>query len=208
MREESMAKSGKNTFLLDRYDEVGHDPTYVGTHRRERSSWSLFAPIGIGLGAVVVLVLAGLWFVDRSDDYLEIDALEVPVIAGEPPEEEPVVIEPETPAEVEPVRDPAQIDTEGLTLTVLNGTDTPGLAAEAGERLLAAGWPEATATNADSADVAESVVAYQDDADRGIALGIAEILGIAADAVVQTSAYAGARVTVLLGGDYVATQST
>ena len=203
-----MAKSGKNTFLLDRYDEVGHDPTYVGTHRRERSSWSLFAPIGIGLGAVVVLVLAGLWFVDRSDDYLEIDALEVPVIAGEPPEEGPVVIEPETPVEVEPVRDPAQIDTAGLTLTVLNGTDTAGLAAEAGERLVAAGWPEVTATNADSADVAESVVAYQDDADRGIALGIAEILGIAADAVVQTSAYAGARVTVLLGGDYVATQST
>jgi hypothetical protein len=95
-----------------------------------------------------------------------------------------------------------------LTLTVLNGTDTAGLAAEAGERLVAAGWPEATATNADSADIAESVVAYQDDADRGIALGIAEILGIAADAVVQTSAYAGARVTVLLGGDYVATQST
>jgi hypothetical protein len=74
--------------------------------------------------------------------------------------------------------------------------------------LVAAGWPEATATNADSADVAQSVVAYQDDADRGIALGIAEILGIAADQVVQTPAYPGARVTVLLGSDYVDTQST
>ena len=203
-----MAKSGKNTFLLDRYDEVRHDPTYVGTHRRERSSWSLFAPIGIGLGAVVVLVLAGLWFVDRSDDYLQIDALDVPVIAGEAPDEAPVVVEPETPAEVEPVRDPTQIDTEGLTLTVLNGTDTTGLAAQAGERLVAAGWPEPTATNADRSDIAESVVAYQDDADRGIALGIAEILGVAADQVVQTTAYPGARVTVLLGGDYASTQAT
>jgi hypothetical protein len=203
-----MTKSGKNTFLLDRYDEVRHDPTYVGTHRRERSSWSLFAPIGIGLGAVVVLVLAGLWFVDRSDDYLQIDALDVPVIAGEAPDEAPVVVEPETPAEVEPVRDPTQIDTEGLTLTVLNGTDTTGLAAQAGERLVAAGWPEPTATNADSSDIAESVVAYQDDADRGIALGIAEILGVAADQVVQTTAYPGARVTVLLGGDYASTQAT
>lgn len=203
-----MAKSGKNTFLLDRYDEVRHDPTYVGTHRRERSSWSLFAPIGIGLGAVVVLVLAGLWFVDRSDDHLQIDALDIPVIAGEAPEEAPVVLEPETPAEVEPVRDPTQIDTEGLTLTVLNGTDTTGLAAQAGERLVAAGWPEPTATNADSSDIAESVVAYQDDADRGIALGIAEILGVAADQVVQTTAYPGARVTVLLGSDYASTQAT
>lgn len=203
-----MAKSGKNTFLLDRYDEVRHDPTYVGTHRRERSSWSLFAPIGIALGAVVVLVLAGLWFVDRSDDYLQIDAVDVPVIAGEAPEEAPVVLEPEAPVEVEPVRDPTQIDTEGLTLTVLNGTDTTGLAAQAGERLVAAGWPEPTATNADSSDIAESVVAYQDDADRGIALGIAEILGVAADQVVQTTAYPGARVTVLLGGDYADTQAT
>lgn len=207
-----MAKSGKNTFLLDRYDDVGHDPTYVGTHRRERSSWSLFAPIGIGLGAVVVLVLAGLWFVDRSDDYLAIEALDIPVIAGEAPgatpDEAPAAAEPEAPAEAEPVRDPAQIDTEGLTLTVLNGTGTAGLAARAGERLVAAGWPEPTATNADSADVAESVVAYQDDADRGIALGIAEVLGVPADQVVQTAAYPGARVTVLLGANYVDTQST
>lgn len=207
-----MAKSGKNTFLLDRYDDVGHDPTYVGTHRRERSSWSLFAPIGIGLGVVVVLVLAGLWFVDRSDDYLAIDALDVPVIAGEAPGESPdeslVAAEPEAAVDAEPVRDPTQIDTEGLTLTVLNGTGTAGLAARAGERLVAAGWPEPTATNADSADVAESVVAYQEDADRGIALGIAEILGVPADQVVQTAAYPGARVTVLLGANYVDTQST
>jgi hypothetical protein len=56
--------------------------------------------------------------------------------------------------------------------------------------------------------VAQSSVAYIDDADRGIALGIAEILGISADQVVQTSAYPGARVTVVLGADYVDTQST
>lgn len=203
-----MAKPGKNTFLLDRYDEVAHDSSYVGTHRRERSSWSLFAPIGIGLGTVVVFVLAGLWFVDRSDDYLELDAAEVPVIAGEAPSEEQIVVEPDVPADVEPVRDPAEIDTEGLTLTILNGTQTAGLAARAGERLTAEGWPEPTATNAESADVAESVVAYQDDADKGIALGIAELLGIPVDQVVQTSAYPGARVTVLLGANYVDTQST
>jgi hypothetical protein len=51
-------------------------------------------------------------------------------------------------------------------------------------------------------------VAYLDEADRGIALGIAEILGIGADQVVQTGAYPGARVTVVLGADYVDTEST
>jgi hypothetical protein len=203
-----VARPGKNTYLPDRFDEVSHDPRYIGTHRRERSSWSLFAPIGIGLGAVVVLVLAGLWFVDRSDDYLELDPAVVAAGQGEPPAEDPVVVEPDVPEVVEPVVDPSQIDVSELTITVLNGTSTAGLAARAGDRLTAVGWPEPTATNADSSDVQDSVVAYQDDADKGIALGIAQLLGIDSDQVVQTSAYPGARVTVLLGSNYVDTQST
>ena len=207
-----MASPGKTSFLPDRFDDVERDLSYVGTHRRQRSSWSVFAPIGIGLGAVIVLVLAGLWFVDRSDDYLTLDASEIPVISGDAPEEEsaddPVVLEPEVPEEVVAVTDPTQIDTEGLTLTILNGTSTQGMAARAVERLVAVGWPEATATNADSADVQQRVVAYSEDADKAIALGIAGELDLDADAVVQTTAYPGARVTVVLGADYVDTEST
>jgi len=207
-----MAKSGNSSFLPDRFDDVQPDPSYVGTHRRQRSSWSVFAPVGIGFGAVIVLVLAGLWIVDRSDDYLTLDASEVPVITGDaPPEEdsdEPVVLEPEVPEEIVAVTDPTQIDTEGLTLTVLNGTATQGMAARAVERLVAVGWPEATATNADSTDVQQSVVAYSEDADKAIALGIAGELDLDADSVVQTTAYPGARITVVLGADYVDTEST
>ena len=33
-----MARSGSPSFLPDRFDEVDKDVTYVGTHRRERSS--------------------------------------------------------------------------------------------------------------------------------------------------------------------------
>ena len=207
-----MAKSGKPSFLPDRFDDVERDLGYVGTHRRQRSSWSVFAPVGIGLGAVVVLILAGIWFVDQSDDYLTLDASEVPVITGEAPEEEaaeePVIIEPEVPEEVVAVSDPTQIDTEGLTLTVLNGTATQGMAARAVDRLVAIGWPEATATNADSTDIQQSVVAYSEDADKAIALGIAQELDLDADSVVQTTAYPGARVTIVLGADYVDTEST
>ena len=207
-----MAKSGTPSFLPDRFDDVERDLAYVGTHRRQRSSWSVFAPVGIGLGAVVVLILAGILFVDRSDDYLTLDASEVPVITGETPEEEasdePVVIEPEVVEEVVAVTDPTQIDTEGLTLTVLNGTATQGMAARAVDRLVAIGWPEATATNADSTDIQQSVVAYSEDADKAIALGIAQELDLDADSVVQTTAYPGARVTIVLGADYVDTEST
>jgi len=192
-------------FLPDRFDDVPKDLGYVGTHRRQRSTLSLFAPIGVGLGLVVVLVLAGLWFVDRSTDNLAFDPSGVP-IAAEPPADN--VVEPAPEEEPNPVSDPSTIDTEGLTITVLNGTSSAGLAARAGARLQAVGWPESTATNADSSDVPASIVAYENDEDVGIALGIAEALGIDFEAVVQTSTYPGARITVILGADYVDTEST
>jgi hypothetical protein len=201
-----MARSGKNTFLPDRFDDLPRDPSYVGRHRRERTTWSTFAPIGIGLGTVVVLVLAGLWFIDRSDDYLTLDPSDFP-IAAEPPEE-PVVVEPEVEPEQEVVTDPTQVDLTDFTLTVLNGTSTQGLAARAAERLVAVGWPEATATNADSSDVAETVVTFGDEVHRAKALGIAQLLGVDETQVIQTTAYPGASVTVVLGADYVDTQST
>jgi len=199
------------SFLPDRFDDVPRDKKYVGIHRSTRSSASVFAPIGIALGAVVLLVLGGLWFVDRSASNLTLEDTAPPVIDGalDPqPEEAPVVAQEPVIEEALPVTDPTQIDTEGLTLTVLNGTAAQGMAGRASSRLSDIGWPEATATNADSTDVAQSVVAYSEDADKASALGIAQLLGLEAEAVVQTTAYPGARITVVLGADYVDTEST
>ena len=200
---------GTPSFLPDRFDDVPRDKKYFGIHRSTRSSASVFAPIGIALGAVVLLVLGGLWFVDRSASNLTLEDTAPPVIDGalDPqPEEAPVVTEEPVVEEALPVTDPTQIDTEGLTLTVLNGTAAQGMAGRASSRLSDIGWPEATATNADSTDVAQSVVAYSEDADKASALGIAQLLGLEADAVVQTTAYPGARITVVLGADYVDTE--
>ena len=206
-----MVSRGTSSFLPDRFDDVEADRSYVGSHRRTRSSLSLFAPVGIALGAVVVLVLAGLWFVDQSGERLALEDTSAPVIDGAPNPDSapaPTLEEPTPDVEAAPVTDPGSIDTAGLTLTLLNGTAAQGMAARAGARLTAIGWPEPTAANADSTDIAQSVVAYSDDADRAIALGIAGVLGIDAGAVVQTSAYPGARVTVVLGADYRDTEST
>lgn len=204
-----MARSGRNTFLPDRFDDVPPDVRYLGTHRRERSSWSVFAPVGVGIAAVAVLVVAGLWFVDASDNRLALDPGAVAITAEPPPEEEePAVSEPEVEPEPEIITEPTAADLEGFTLTVLNGTSTPGLAARAAERLVALGWPQPAAANADSSDVAETVVAYADDADRAKALGIAEVLGVSATQVRQKTDYPGASITVLLGSNYVDTQST
>jgi len=196
------------SFLPDRFDDVAPDVRYVGTHRSQQSSLSIFAPIGIALGLVVVLVLGGLWFVDRNNDNLTLESSELPVVTGEAPiEQAPEEVVPEE-VVLEPVTDPTLIDTVGLTLTVLNGTASAGLAARAGSRLQSAGWPEATATNADSTDVAKSVVAYEGDEDLPIAWGIALALGLDLEAVVQTTAYPGVRITVILGADYIDTEST
>jgi len=194
------------SYLPDRFDDVPSDPRYIGSHRQQRSTLSLFAPIGIGLGLVVVLILGGLWFVDRNNANLALDVSSLPVGAPEPSDEQQEV--PEEEAAIEPILDPSTIDTTDLSITVLNGTDSQGLAARAGARLQAAGWPEATATNADSSSVPASIVAYEDDEDLAIALGIAQVLGIDLESVVQTSTYPGARVTVILGADYVDTEAT
>jgi hypothetical protein len=202
---------GKPSFLPDRFDDVSREKKYVGIHRSTRSTASLFAPVGIALGVVALLVLGGLWFVDRSAANLTLEDSAPPVIDGgatAPLEEEQAVEEEPVVDEVLPVTDPTQIDTEGLTLTVLNGTASQGMAARASTRLTDVGWPETTATNADSTDVAQSVVAYSEEADKASALGIAQLLGIEADAVVQSTAYPGARITVVLGADYVDTEST
>jgi hypothetical protein len=194
------------SFLPDRFDDVPRDVGYVGTHRRQRSTLSLFAPIGVGLALVVVLVLAGLWIIDRSNENLALDVSSV-AVSAEPPADN-IVVEPAPEEGPNPVEDPTTIDTAGLTITVLNGTSSQGLAARAGARLQAVGWPESTATNADSSSVPASIVAYENDADLDIALGIAQVLGIDFESVVQTSTYPGARITVILGADYVDTEAT
>jgi len=195
------------SFLPDRFDDVRADVSYVGTHRRQRSALSIFAPIGIGLAAVVVLVLAGLWFVDSNNENLVVTQPAVSVVEEPTGAEEPAVEEDFEEA-IEPVLDPSTIDTDGLTITVVNGIGTPGLAARAGGRLVAAGWPEPTPTNADSTGVPQSVIAYEDDEDFAIALGIALALGIDLESVVQSTLYPGARITVVLGANYIDTEAT
>jgi hypothetical protein len=203
-----MARSGKNTFLPDRFDDVPRDISYIGTHRRERTSWSLFAPVGIGLGAVAVLVLAGLWFVDRSDDYLTLDSSEIAVAPGVESSEDVVVIEPEVEPEEEIVTDPTQVDLTDFTITILNGTSTQGLAARAAERLVVLGWPEPRTTNTDSPGVEESAVVFTEESDRAKALGIAEHLGLEASQVNRSDQYPDDSVTVVLGADFRDAQST
>lgn len=194
-----MAKNMR--FLPDRFDEVPQEEGYVGIRRAQRSKTFWLVPTGIVAGVSVILIAIGMVVVQRADDRLQISPEEIALAEPEPTAVEEVVTEPEPePAPVEPIINPTADEADGLTITILNGTDTTGLAARAGNLLDREGWPEQTRTNADEQGVTESLVAYQDPDDEALALGVGEILGISQ--VVQTDNYPGARITVLVGSDF------
>lgn len=189
----------KQKFLPDRFDEIPREPGYIGLRRlrRRRAFWLI--PTAVLAGSSLLLVALGLWWMDRAGDSLEFAVPDVPLVEPEPeiapePEEE---TEPEA---LDPIINPSAEQAAGLTVTVLNGTLTQGLAASAGELLTAEGWPEQTLANADTSTVEESYVAYSREEDKALALGAAEILGI--ESVVEAERDFGARITVVLGADY------
>lgn len=187
----------KQRFVPDRFDDIPKEPGYIGLRRlrRRRAFWLI--PTSVLAGTSLLLVGLGLWWMDRAGDSLEFEVPEIPLVQPEiEPEPEP---EPE-PESVEPIINPNADEIAGLTVTVLNGTLTQGLAASAGERLTREGWPEQTLANADTNTVEESYVAYSREEDEALALGAAQILGI--ESVVLTDRNFGARITVVLGSDY------
>jgi len=188
-------------FLPDRFDDVERERGYVGLRREQRGRGFWLVPLGVVLGVSVVLTAIGMFMVSRADQRLELSPEEIAIT--DPPPEEMVAEDPAPEPEPEPVEaitNPSEEEADGLTITILNGTDTTGLAARAGNLLDREGWPEQTRTNADEQGVEASLVAYESDDDEGLARGVAEILGI--DEVVQTDNYPGARITVLLGADF------
>lgn len=151
----------------DRFDVKGpSQPARAGAHRtppRRGRGWIAFA---WAAAATVVLVVVGIVGLQLITDRLDLDAVF--------PDQTPVASEaPSTPAPA-----PAVVDT-AATVTVLNGTTTPGLAAAAAEQLAAAGWTQSIAvSDADQNDVATTTVFYQDASQEGAARGLAEALGI------------------------------
>lgn len=181
-------------FSQDRFDELPHDIARVGAHRapgRRGGGWIAF---GWSVVAVAVLTTGGLFALSTLNPDIELFPA-----ASEAPAPTPDVIE-----TMAPVTDPSTIDPEvldALTITVLNGTPTQGLAADAAEQIGEAGWPAPSAAAADSTAEEETIVYYSDPAYEGYARGIMQAIGAAdvrlSDAFILTS------ITVVLGADYV-----
>jgi hypothetical protein len=188
----------------DRFDEVPDDLQRVGAHRAEARrgrGWIVFAWAALATG---VLVGAGVVYLGVANDSFQFVAPtsdETSQAGSEAPGdgETDGSAAPTTPAETVAPADPASVDPDVTTITVLNGTDTSGLAGQASLALAETGWTVAGQGNAEGTGAA-TVVYYADAADEAVARGVARDLGTTT--VELSDAFPDSSVTAVLGDDY------
>ncbi|MBF4635551.1 LytR C-terminal domain-containing protein [Agreia pratensis] len=191
----------------DRFDTIPADLHRTGAHRGPRlkgRGWIAFAWAALATGIIVaggVITLAVINDSIKFDDILGGTTASTPTPTPTP-----------TP-EITPVLDPA------VTVTVLNGTETVGLAASVGDSMREAGWAGIGSTaNASATDFKTTTVYYVDPAHEAAALGLADSLFAKATAdasangvtlsitsirVEQSNQFQGAQLTVVLGADFL-----
>jgi len=183
---------------LDRFDDIPNDLRRVGAHRapaRRGRGWVNFAWAALATG---VLIVGGLYGLSRVNPAI---SFEIPVLAGDGAE--PGVTTTPKP-EATPLTDPALVDPAlKLTISVLNASPTDDQQNAAAAQIALAGWPEPAAAVAATRDQESTAIYYNGAKYESIALGLAQLLGIDPENTVNSDAYLGAWVTVVLGADYV-----
>jgi hypothetical protein len=194
-------------FPTDRFDRLPSGLTRTGAHRgprRRGGGWITFAWAAL---ATAVLIGAGVVGLAIVNDKLQLHDL----IGASGPSSSSATPTP-TPS-ITPTTDPS------LSVTILNGTDTEGLAASVTTAMQDAGWDgTGSPASASSTDFQSTTVYYDDPANEAAALGLAQALfaeatAEAADNGVTLSAQAfrteqstqfpGAQLTAVLGADFV-----
>lgn len=181
------------TYPKDRFDSVPDDLLRTGAHRgpkRAGSGWIAFAWAALATGILVVVGLLGLAVLNGRID------LPFSTISESPT---PTVTPTPTPT-VTPKIDPS------LAITILNGTNTTGLAGSTGDYLVTKGWTGASAdlgtrTNASARDIKTTVVYYHLAADEAAAMAMVKSLGVGTAEL--STAYTDSPITVVLGADFV-----
>lgn len=157
------------THPQDRFDVKGPSgAARIGAHRAPEPRGRRLRGFAWAALATVVLIVVGIVGLQLITNRLDLDA-----VFPQQDESQAASDAPSTPAP-----SPAVVDPEAM-VTVLNGTSTSGLAAEAVEQLSAAGWSQNIAvSNADDDSVETTTVYYQDPSQEGAARGLAEGLGV------------------------------
>lgn len=178
----------------DRFDV--HVPALdrVGAHRAPSKKGRHWIAFWWAFGTTVLLIalgVGGLFFLNNR--------LAPDTSALSPDTAKPTATAEPTPTPtptVQPTVDP------NLTVTVLNGTLTIGLAGSVGDELDAEGWTVGALGDAASSDVAETIVYFADPALEGAALGVAKSVPGSEILLADDFAGSGADLTVVVGNDY------
>ncbi|MFZ7087543.1 LytR C-terminal domain-containing protein [Curtobacterium sp. RRHDQ10] len=182
-------------FPRDRFDDVADGPR-VGAHRglpRRGRGWILFAWAALATGVLVGGGAVVLGVLNDSIQFTGNGAGSSAVASGSASAPASASATPE------PTAGPSA-QASGITLTVLNGTNTGGLAATGTATLENAGWQVASDGNASTKGAPSTIVYYQSDDQAAIARGIVVTLGVGS--VQKSTAFPNSDVTVVLGADY------
>lgn len=188
----------------DRFDDIPDDLVRVGAHRapaRRGRGWINFAWAALATG---VLIVGGLYGLSRVNPAI---SFELPVLGEDGGIAQPEVTEAPRP-EVDPVTDPSTVDPSlSVSISVLNGSPTDGQQNAAVAQLTQAGWgpptfPPIAGAVAGSRETELSGIYYNGAQYEGVALGIAQLLGIDPANLRNSDFYLGASITILLGADY------
>ena len=182
----------------DRFDDKSAFPARVGVHRQPvaRKPWWVKSLVSLGVTSVLILAaLAGVSVLDaRNLQEIDLPALGITATPTPTPTAEPII----------PLVDPTTLSKKELkeiTITVLNGTTTEDLEKDVAAMLDDQSWPNITTANAADSTIKISVVVYGLESDLSLATSVAKSLGI--KAVKQSDMYPGARITVLMGSDFI-----
>jgi len=179
------------TYQKDRFDSVPDDLLRTGAHRgpaKKGRGWIAFAWAALATGILVAGGLFGLAVVNGK--IADIPFFAPAATASATPSATPTV---------EPKLDPA------IAITILNGTNTTGLADKVGDELVKQGWagaaePTGTRANASTHDIKQTVVYYGDPANEAAAKAL--VLSLKVGTIQLSDAYPQSPLVVVLGSDF------
>ena len=171
----------------DRFDDIPKDLERVGAHRSPRKRGRGWIAFGWAALATIVLVAIGAVAIMLLNNGLDCRSRPDTSRVGDPDA---------------PRRPPTPTQDPSVSITVLNGTATSGLAGQVADSLRAAGWTVGAASNADKQDYTDTVVYYADPTLEGAARGLAAAVPGADVQLSQDFADSGAQLVLVIGSDY------
>lgn len=176
----------------DQFDDIPADLARVGAHRAPAKSgrgWITLAWAALFTGLFVLIGVLGLNLLNGQGFFDDGGPTAAPTTSASPT--------------AEPVLDPTTIDAaRAISITVLNASPTVDLESAAATALRSAGWPVDAFALASQRDIEKTVIYYSNPADEDIARGLVLALGVGD--VLESPAFPGAPVTIVLGSDYQA----